>query len=313
MVPDLPSPVELAIPGFIAFMLLELFARWMRGGIRYQTTDTATSLLMGAGNVVEDILLGFVKYGVLLFFWDRFALFHWGWGLGAFVVCYILDDLRYYWYHRIAHESRWFWAAHVVHHSSQHYNLSTALRQTWTSTLSGVFLFAIPLAILGFHPVMLAFVSSLNAVYQFWIHTEAIRRFPAPIEAIFNTPSHHRVHHARNPMYLDANYAGTLIIWDRMFGTFVPERDEEPCRYGLVKNLGTFNPLRVAFHETLEIARDVLRPNLSLYQRWRYVFGPPGYSHDGSRRTTAMLKQAWAEHEAAPHTPETPARSASAP
>lgn len=293
MVPDLPSPTLLAIPGFIAFMLLELLVRWLRGGVHYQTRDSAASLMMGAGNVVEGLLFGGIAYGVLMFFYDHFALAPWGFSVGAFAAAYLIDDLRYYWYHRIAHESRWFWAGHVVHHSSQHYNLSTALRQTWTSTLSATFLFQIPLVLLGIHPVMLAFVSALNALYQFWIHTEAIGRLPAPIEAVFNTPSHHRVHHARNPRYLDANYAGTLIVWDRLFGTFVPEHDEEPCRYGLVRNLGTFNPFRIAFHETISIVQDVVRPGISVADRARYVFGAPGWSHDGSRRTTAMIKETW--------------------
>ena len=300
--PSLPSPTELAIPGFIAFMLLELFVRWLRhrsggqehgdAGIAYQTRDTLASLSMGAGNVVEGILVGFVSYGVLLFFW-QYRVLDLGFGLGVFVVAYVLDDLRYYWYHRVAHESRWFWAAHVTHHSSQHYNLSTALRQTWTSTLSLAFVFSIPLALLGFHPLILGFVSALNAVYQFWIHTEAIRRLPWPIEAVFNTPSHHRVHHARNARYLDANYAGTLIIWDRLFGSFVPEDDAEPCRYGLTKNLGSFNPIRIAFHEWVAMLGDVARPGLTLGDRLRYLFGPPGWSHDGSRQTAKMLKEAW--------------------
>ncbi len=288
-VPDLPSPTQLAIPGFIAFMLLELLVRGLRGGIHYQTSDTLASLLMGAGNVVEGIVLGFVKYGVLLFFYELAPL-EMGFGLPVFVLAYVLDDLRYYWYHRIAHESRWFWAAHVTHHSSQHYNLSTALRQTWTSTLSGSFLFVIPLALLGFHPVMLAFVSALNAVYQFWIHTEAIGKLPAPIEAVFNTPSHHRVHHARNPRYLDANYAGTLIVWDRLFGTFVPEDAEDRPRYGLVTNLGTFNPVRIALHEWVAMLRDAVQPGISLADRARYLFGPPGWRHDGTGRTAAVLK-----------------------
>jgi hypothetical protein len=159
-------------------------------------------------------------------------------------LCFVLDDLRYYWYHRIAHRCRWVWAEHVNHHSSQHYNLSTALRQSWTGTFTGMFILRIPLALIGFHPVLLLFVGGLNLVYQFWIHTEAIGRMWKPIEWIFNTPSHHRVHHATNPRYLDSNYAGTLIIWDRMFGTFVPELDEDMPRYGIVKNIGTFNPVQ---------------------------------------------------------------------
>ena len=294
-VPDLINPTQLAIPGFIVFMLLELFVSRLRGShVRYETQDAMASLIMGTGNVIVGIVFGFVKYGVLLAIW-QYRLFDWGWGLGAFAVAYVLDDLRYYWYHRIAHEVRWFWAAHVVHHSSQHYNLSTALRQTWTTDLSLGFLFSLPLALLGFHPVMLGFVAAVNAIYQFWIHTEAIGRLPGWFEAVFNTPSHHRVHHARNARYLDANYAGTFMIWDRMFGTFVPEVDEEPCRYGLVKNLDTFNPIRIAFHEWVGMARDALKPGLSLKARFLYVMGPPGYSHDQSRQTSKMLKSAWVE------------------
>jgi hypothetical protein len=155
---------------------------------------------------------------------------------------------------------------------------------------------------------MLAFVGGANLVYQFWIHTELIRRFPAPIEYVFNTPSHHRVHHARNPRYLDANYAGTLVVWDRWFGTFVPERDDEPCEYGLVCNLGTFNPVRIALHEWVAMARDVVRPGLSVRQRLGYVIGPPGYSHDGTRYTTASLKARWVrdhpEHAGQPGLPD---------
>ena len=205
-------------------------------------------------------------------------------------LCFVVDDLRYYWYHRIAHRCRWVWAEHVIHHSSQHYNLSTALRQSWTGTFTGMFLLRIPLALLGFHPVLLLFVGGLNLVYQFWIHTETIGRMWRPIEFIFNTPSHHRVHHATNPRYLDSNYAGTLIIWDRMFGSFVPEQDEDMPRYGIVKNIGTFNPLRVAFHEWIDMFGDAARPGLTFRQRMAYLFAPPGWSHDGSRKGSGELK-----------------------
>jgi hypothetical protein len=153
-----------------------------------------------------------------------------------------------------------------------------------------MFILRIPLALIGFHPVLLLFVGGLNLVYQFWIHTEAIGRMWKPIEWIFNTPSHHRVHHATNPRYLDTNYAGTLIIWDRMFGTFVPELDEDVPRYGIVRNIGSFNPLRVAFHEWVDMFRDGARPGLSIGQRLAYLFAPPGWSHDGSRKDSQALK-----------------------
>lgn len=286
---ELPDIIELSIPFFIVAMLLELAVSRRERRVRYETRDTFASLAMGAGRVVEGILFGGISAAVLVFA-SRFALLDIPFTPLAFVVAFVIDDLRYYAYHRAAHRIRWFWAEHVNHHSSQHYNLSTALRQSWTGSLGGSVIFKVPLALLGFDPAMLLFVAGLNTVYQFWIHTEAIRRLPWPIELVFNTPSHHRVHHSRNPRYLDANYAGTFIVWDRMFGTFVPEDDAEPCRYGLVKNLGTFNPVRIAFHEWVSLFRDVVRPGLTLGERIRYAFGLPGYSHDGTRRTADEIK-----------------------
>jgi sterol desaturase/sphingolipid hydroxylase (fatty acid hydroxylase superfamily) len=205
-------------------------------------------------------------------------------------LCFVLDDLRYYWVHRFGHRIRWVWASHVNHHSSQHYNLTTALRQTWTGTFTFMIVMRAPLVLLGFHPAMVLFCGGLNLIYQFWIHTEAIGKLPRWVEAVMNTPSHHRVHHGRNPRYLDANYAGVFIIWDRLFGTFVPELDSEKPDYGLVQNLGTFNPLRVAFHEWLAIWRDVTQPGLSLRDRVMYAVAPPGWSHDGSRDTSEGIK-----------------------
>ena len=147
-----------------------------------------------------------------------------------------------------------------------------------------------PRIVLGFHPAMVLFCGGLNLIYQFWIHTEAIGKMPRWFEAVMNTPSHHRVHHGRNARYLDANYAGVFIVWDRLFGTFVPEQAEEKVDYGLVQNLGTFNPLRVAFHEWVALFRDALQPGLRLRERLAYAFGPPGWSHDGSRDTTEQIK-----------------------
>ena len=207
-----PDVVNYAVPFFIAAILVEL--AWIvikhRGG-RYETRDALTSLLMGAGNVVSGILLGFVAYGFYVWLWD-YRLFDLGTGWLVVAACFILDDLRYYWYHRIAHRSRFVWAEHVNHHSSQHYNLTTALRQSWTGTFTFTWLLRAPLILLGFHPAMVIFVGGLNLIYQFWIHTEAIGRMPRWFEAVMNTPSHHRVHHGRNPRYLDSNYAGVFIV-----------------------------------------------------------------------------------------------------
>lgn len=304
---DFPDVTQMAIPFFVIAILIEVFViRYLKGRGDYETRDTTTSLLMGVGNVASGLLLGFIAFGVLMWAW-QFRIIDLGSSWWVIALCFLLDDLRYYWYHRIAHRCRWVWAEHVIHHSSQHYNLSTALRQSWTGTFTGMFILRIPLALIGFHPVLLLFVGGLNLVYQFWIHTETIGRMWKPIEAIFNTPSHHRVHHATNPRYLDSNYAGTLIIWDRMFGTFVPELDEDMPRYGIVKNIGTFNPVRVAFHEWVDMFRDAMRPGLSIRQRLSYLFAPPGWSHDGSRKGSELLKADYvALHPEAAGTPGLP-------
>ncbi len=285
---NFPDVVMLSIPLFVGLMVAEIAWIKLKGkGGAYETRDTATSLLMGAGNVVAGIALGFVAYGFFTFLW-QFRLFDLGTSVVIIALCFVLDDLRYYWVHRFGHRVRWVWASHVNHHSSQHYNLSTALRQTWTATFTLMMVLRAPLILLGFSPEMVLFVGGINLVYQFWIHTEAIGKLPRWFEAVMNTPSHHRVHHGRNPKYLDTNYAGVFIIWDRVFGTFQPE--EETPDYGLVQNLGTFNPLRVAFHEWVNMLRDMFAPGLTLKQRLAYALKPPGWSHDGSRKTSDQIK-----------------------
>jgi len=189
-------------------------------------------------------------------------------------LAFFADDISYYWFHRKSHEIRFFWASHVVHHSSQKYNLSTALRQTWTGNLTGAFLFWSWMPFLGFHPVMVMTMQAASLIYQFWIHTETIKKLPTPIEYIFNTPSHHRVHHGSNPEYIDKNHAGVLIIWDKIFDTFQPELFRPT--YGLTKNINSYNPVRIAFHEWTDIWRDI-RQSSSLKQALKYTFGRPGW------------------------------------
>lgn len=290
-----PDVIQLAAPFFLLAIVFEVM--WIavkhRGG-RYETRDALTSLLMGVGNVIEGMLLGFLAVGFLMWLWVVTPL-DLGTSWWVVVLCFVLDDLRYYWVHRFGHRSRWVWASHVNHHSSQHYNLTTALRQTWTGTFTFMIIVKAPLVLLGFHPVMVLFVGGLNLIYQFWIHTEAVDKMPRWFEAVMNTPSHHRVHHGRNPRYLDANYAGVFIIWDKMFGTFVPELEKEKPDYGLVQNLGTFNPLRVAFHEWIALFRDVFKPGLTLRERLMYAVAPPGWSHDGSRDTSEKIREKYLE------------------
>lgn len=292
--PDALPPVgALAVPFYLGSLALEALGvrrGWWPG--RYVARDTATSLAMGVGSLVSGAIFAGLLLALLMTVYEH------RWldvpvNPATALVAFVLDDLKYYWSHRFGHRIRWVWASHVVHHSSREYNLGTALRQTWTGALSGMVVLGLPLVWLGFHPALIAFVHAINLIYQFWIHTESIRRMPAWFEAVFNTPSHHRVHHGRNPRYLDANYAGVLIVWDRLFGTFVPERDDDPADYGILHDIGTYNPVRVAFHEYVDMARDQAQTGLSLADRFRYLFAPPGWSHDGAREGSEAVKRAY--------------------
>ena len=287
------------MPLFILTIVLEIvLARFGKVKAVYEPKDTAMSLLMGLGSSVAGLLTGGLILAVTIWVY-QYRLFDipmnawWAW-----VAILFAEDLAYYGFHRFSHERRLWWAAHVNHHSSQHYNLATALRQSWTGGINGAWVMWLPLSLLGFPPAMILIQKGVSLVYQFWIHTEAVKRMPAWFEAVFNTPSHHRVHHARNPRYLDRNYAGILIIWDKMFGTFQPELDVEPVRYGIVKNLGGFNLLRVAFHEWVGMGKDLLSAK-SVREAAGYVFGAPGWSPDGSRQTSDMIRRQWQQTQTA--------------
>lgn len=284
------NPVTYAIPGFIFLILIEMIWAKRRAPDKYEPRDTLVSLAMGTGSTAAGLLTAALIASLTVWIY-QFRMLEIGWQWWAWIACFVLDDLAYYWFHRFAHRVRWMWASHVNHHSSQHYNLSTALRQTWTGTVALGFIFRLPLVLIGFHPAMIAFCAGLNLIYQFWFHTEAIHKCPRWFEAILNTPSHHRVHHATNPLYLDKNYAGVFIVWDKMFGTFQPELEGTRIHYGIVKQLGSFNLLWVAFHEWIGIARDVW--NAPWGSKFGYVWRPPGWTHDGSRDTSDAIRERW--------------------
>jgi sterol desaturase/sphingolipid hydroxylase (fatty acid hydroxylase superfamily) len=264
-----------------------------RGRIRaeYEFHDTLANVCVSVGSIFFWGTLSWMLLSAVTLAYRR-RVFDVPFAAWSFAIAFLAEDFRYYWWHRISHRSRWFWASHVVHHSSQLFNLSTNLRQSWTSQFSGLILLNVPLAFLGFNPGLTGLAFTVNLLYQFWIHTESVDRMPGWFEWLLNTPSHHRVHHASNPRYLDANYAGVLMVWDRLFGSFVAERREEPPRYGIVRNLGSFNPVRIALHEYVSIGADLVRRGLTPAQRIGYLFGPPGWSHDGSRGTTEDLRAA---------------------
>ena len=206
--------------------------------------------------------------------WNRRIVRDLGRGPAALAAATLGWDFIYYWNHRFMHESRYMWAIHVVHHSSERYNLSTALRQPVADAL-GTFVPYSLLALLGLQPDLIAQARGINLLHQYWIHTDTIRQL-GPFEKLFNTPSHHRVHHGSNQQYLDRNHGSILITWDRMFGTFEPEA--EPVVYGLTKNLDTFNPARVAGHEHFEMLRDVSRSG-NWRERLSFVFRGPGWAY----------------------------------
>jgi sterol desaturase/sphingolipid hydroxylase (fatty acid hydroxylase superfamily) len=246
-----------AIPFFVLLLVVEALSYRHLGEDHdlkgYGASDTRTSLTMGLGNVAINVVWKLVVVAVYAALYELTPIRLPADNPLTWVALFLLDDLAYYWFHRVSHESRFFWASHVVHHSSEHYNLSTALRQTWVPMTYFPFWLALPL--LGFAPWMVLLAQSWSLIYQFWIHTERVRRLPRWAEAVLNTPSHHRVHHGANEQYLDKNYAGILIVWDRLFGTFEPEG--ERVRYGLTTNIATFDPLRVAFGEYVALAHDV--------------------------------------------------------
>ena len=250
------DPILFAIPAFVILLIVEILSfRYLPDDEEagYERRDTVTSLSMGFGYLGVAV---FWKLALLAIYMGLYELTPlrlspsnaWTW-----VALVFADDFAYYWHHRAHHRVRVLWASHVVHHSSRYYNFGTALRQTWTPMTGLPFWLFLPL--LGFPPWMVLAEQSISMVYQFWLHTERVGKLPPPFEFVLNTPSHHRVHHGSNDVYLDRDYGGILIIFDRLFGTFQPER--EPVSYGLTKNISTFNPVRVAFGEFAALGRDM--------------------------------------------------------
>ncbi len=289
-VPQIPDLIHYAIPLFVITLILEIIVDARARSNSYETKDAITSISMGLGNVLLGLISKVLVFAVFYYLYDNFRLFTIPFVWWAWVLILFTEDLIYYWFHRISHLSRFFWASHIVHHSSQRYNLSTALRQTWTGSFLS-FVFWLPLPLLGFHPVMILAQMSISLIYQYWIHTEFIKKMPDWFEAFFNTPSHHRVHHATNPQYLDRNHAGIFIIWDKWFGSFEPEI-EKPI-YGLVTNISSFNPLYVAFHEWINLFRDIFTSKTSFINRLKYIGKPPGWKHDGTGILSEDLRRTW--------------------
>lgn len=265
-------------PVFIACVLWEA---WYWRGKRdiYSLRDTLSNAALALMHQGADALAWLAVIGV--YYWVyQYRWFDVPSSVLGIVGLVIAQDFFYYWFHRASHRIRWMWASHVTHHSSERLNLSTAFRQSITYPISGMWLFWLPLAWIGFEPTHIIAVVAINLGFQFFVHTQAIGKL-GWLEYVFNTPSHHRVHHARNAKYIDRNYAGVLIIWDKLFGSYVEEDPAQPCEYGIVRQIHSHNPLRLTFHEWIAMFRDAARAP-SLRDRVLQLFGPPERATDAS-------------------------------
>ena len=271
---ELPNIIGFAAPVMIALVLIEWgFSQYQHRSI-YDAKDTLAAAVIGVVNLLITAAIKIATFGIIIFFYNL-APFKIPAGWWSFILCLIWIDFWRYWAHRLAHEIRLLWATHVTHHNSEKYNWSVSFRLGWTQHIKIIFF--IPVALVGFDPVTFFICHQIEVLYQFWIHTEYIRKLPKPIEFIFTTPSHHRVHHARNEHYLDKNYGSTLIIWDRLFNTFQPEIDK--ADYGITTPVNSYNPVYLNFHEWIDIFRDV-RKSRSLKQALVLLFIRPSKLKD---------------------------------
>ena len=288
----MPHTLRYALPVVVAIALIEAVVLTVALKRRY---DWKGSLVSLADALLRDFVVrGHLRASIAapVFDWavtqrvQELPLNSWQ----GFLLLFLGQEFCYYWFHRCSHRMRWLWATHSVHHSPNELNFSAAYRLGLTGAISGNGLFFAPLLWLGFPPAAVFGTLSLNLLYQFWLHTEWVPKL-GWLEYVLNTPSHHRVHHAANLDYLDANYGGVLIVFDRLFGTLRVERDDLPCRYGLVKPVTTSNPLVVEFREWAALARDLWQAR-SLRDVLGFLFGPPGWRPDGNSQTTEALRRA---------------------
>jgi sterol desaturase/sphingolipid hydroxylase (fatty acid hydroxylase superfamily) len=265
------KPQYISIPIFAILIAFEAWLIFRRNRENYDRKDIWTNIALGFGSVGFGLLFGLFNGLLYVWLYEITPLKMPLNAVWAWVVLFVADDFLYYWFHRISHESRFFWNFHVVHHSSNKYNLSVAVRQSWFSGVAH-WVFYLPLALLGFPLWAYLTMHGFNLLYQFWIHTELIDKLPKPIEYIFNTPSHHRVHHGVNPQYLDKNYSGVLMCWDRMFGTFEPE--VEKVRYGITTPLNSYNWLWINSHGWAEMW-SAMKHESTFLGKLRCIYGSP--------------------------------------
>lgn len=267
------NPTIIAIPIYFLLIGIELIVHRYKATKSYRLNDAITNINCGITSQVTGAFLKVFSIGLYTYLYEQYSISSIDNNIYTWIIAFIAYDFFYYWAHRMSHQVNLFWGGHSVHHQSEEYNLTVALRQSstqiiWTS------IFYTPMAFIGIDPLVLLSVSGFNLLYQFWIHTESINRLPRWFEAIFNTPSHHRVHHARNPKYIDKNHAGTFIVWDKLFGTF--KQEEETPTYGITKNLDSWNPVWANIAHYSDMLKDIKRiPKFS--DKIKYVFQKPGW------------------------------------
>jgi sterol desaturase/sphingolipid hydroxylase (fatty acid hydroxylase superfamily) len=284
--------IILSTPLYLLIIGIEILLTHLQHRKSYTFKDTVANIYLMLLNGGLDLVFRIVSLTVLSWFYVRSAI-TWQSASAYWLLLLLSEDFIYYWLHRFDHEVRFFWATHVTHHSSQQLNFTVGFRSSVFQPLYR-FIYFIPLALCGFKPLDIAFIYSATQIWGIFVHTELINKM-GWLEYIFVTPSHHRVHHASNPKYLDMNMGMFLIIWDKMFGTFqpeLPEEEYEPLKYGLTKNIEEQTPVNIVFHEWKQLWKDVKRKDISFKEKWNYIFGPPGWSHDGSRLTSEQMREA---------------------
>jgi sterol desaturase/sphingolipid hydroxylase (fatty acid hydroxylase superfamily) len=287
--------IFVSVPVYAIVIGVELLFSYLHDRKLYSTKGVLANVYLTTLNMGIDILLRGICLFVLTYFFqfkfmDLSATPVLYWGLLVFG-----QDFMFYWLHRADHFCRVFWAIHVTHHSSEEFNLTVGFRSSVFQPLYR-FIYFIPLALCGFKGLDIMFIYSATQIFGILAHTQTVDKLGF-LEYIFVTPSHHRVHHGSNTRYLDKNMGMLFIFWDKLFGTFQPEDPKDPVRYGLTTNLDSHDPVNVVFHEWKSIVKDVLNPNVTFKAKWMYLFGPPGWSHDGSRKTSAQLKSELRQQE----------------
>jgi len=283
--------ILVSTPFYVVIIALEVLLSNYQHRKLYSWKDTATNVYLMLLNSTMDLLFRSFYIAILAYCYEHRYL-EWHNVIMYWALLMLAEDFLYYWLHRFDHEIRLFWAVHVTHHSSDHMNFTVGFRSSVFQPLYR-FIYFVPLAILGFKPLDIVFMYSLTQIWGIFVHTELVRKMGI-LEYFMVTPSHHRVHHASNPKYLDRNLGMFLIIWDKMFGTFQPELPDEeyqPLKYGLTKPLEKHTASNIVFHEWKQMLKDLKRTDIGLREKLFYLFGPPGWSHDGSRQTSEQLRE----------------------